>query len=72
MSATQLSRVAQSASVINYAKGAGQSALDRMKIANFVAPVVPVPGTKFEYFAYDSISPYKIRTCKYRNQNPMP
>ena len=64
MSATQLARVAQSAQVQNYSKGAGQSALDRMKIANFVAPVVPVPGTKFEYFAYDSKSPYKIMKTK--------
>lgn len=64
MSATQLARVAQSAQVKNYSKGAGQSALDRMKIANFVAPVVPVPGTKFEYFAYDSAKPYKIMKTK--------
>jgi len=64
MSATQLARVAQSAQIKNYSKGAGQSALDRMLIANFVAPTVPVPGTKFEYWSYTSTAPYKIMKTK--------
>jgi len=64
MSATQLARVAQSARVTNYAKGAGQSALDRMALANFLAPVVTVPGTKYAYWTYDSVAPYKIMKTK--------
>ena len=53
-----------SAIVQNYAKGSAQSALDRMAIANFLAPRVPVPGTKFDYWTYDARSPYKIMNTK--------
>lgn len=61
---SQLSRVATSSLVRNYAKGAAQSALDRMTMANFIAPVVPVPGIRFDYWTYDSKSPYKIMNTK--------
>ncbi len=61
---SQLSRVATSAIVQSYAKGSAQSALDRMEIANFLAPRVPVPGIKFDYWTYDSRSPYKIMNTK--------
>lgn len=63
-SATQLARVAQSAKVQNYASGAAQAALDRMVIAKAIAPIVKVPGTAYEYWAYDSRSPYKIMNTK--------
>ena len=60
MATSQLARVALNARVTSYAKGAGQSALERMTIANFLSPPVKVPGVKFEYWAYDDRAPYKI------------
>ncbi|MES2705130.1 MAG: hypothetical protein V4726_00875 [Verrucomicrobiota bacterium] len=61
---SQLSRVASSAKVRNYARGAGQSAMDRMRIAKFLAPVCPVPGIKFQYWAYDSRAPFRVMNTK--------
>lgn len=61
---SQLSRVATSALVRQYAKGAAQSAMDRMTMAKFLSPVVPVPGTKFNYWSYDARAPYRIMNTK--------